>query len=600
MLGIEGDADARADLEPGTLDRERLADLVEQLDGDRLCVPGTQHLAREHRELVAAKAHESAIARRQPGREPRADRPQQLIPRIVAEGVVDFLEVVEIYQHQRDVPAFARRDLDFVRELPRQPFAVRQTGERIVQRLVLERVEREAAIGDVAPHAPDSYQRALLDHADHRDREPDRQAVLGLGGDLQVAQAEPGVDQRCGHDARALFAGQLGEMDADHARGLGIAEQVGHDGIAFREHRLYLDAFDQLRALERDRDGRIEIGTPDRLGAVLDEGAIALLARAQLLLDAATMVGPEQTRHEVCDGGGEILLVQCPDALRPDVFVADDADLDASAPDRGIEHRCDSERSQVTRSQFGGAGIGERIAHRNCPVGMKGLEVLRIVGSVEVSVVRVGGALAIEQLRAVHDSTRLVVEPDADARNLQRVCGAGADPGECLFERRIAQPVVGDEFEQGHLLSAHASLGHDRGRDRLDRAGEVDRTGREFPDPFAAAVEPARLTIASGHTELDRGDRALEQCRLERMHEALPVHGIEQGHEAVARARKLAGDEAEEALQLRRDPERAGFGFPLPDTNPPGDQSRVQQAGGVAIVRINQGRVPGRRRARVR
>ena len=101
--GEQADADARAELELGAADAERGPELVEQLVGDRLrqraAVAG-RAVEHEH-ELVAAVAGErvGAVDARPQALRQRAD---QLVAGLVAERVVDRLEVVHVEVEQRD------------------------------------------------------------------------------------------------------------------------------------------------------------------------------------------------------------------------------------------------------------------------------------------------------------------------------------------------------------------------------------------------------------------------------------------------------------------------------------------------------------------
>ena len=61
----------------------------------------------EDRELVAAEARDR-VAGAQLAVQARADRAQQLVAGVVAERVVDDLQVVEVQEQQRDPAAVAR------------------------------------------------------------------------------------------------------------------------------------------------------------------------------------------------------------------------------------------------------------------------------------------------------------------------------------------------------------------------------------------------------------------------------------------------------------------------------------------------------------
>ncbi len=69
--------------------------------------------------------------------QPFREMDQQLVADMVAEGVIDFLEVVEVDEQQakRSPVALGANQLGCQRRL--QPGAVRQPGQRIVAGLVL-------------------------------------------------------------------------------------------------------------------------------------------------------------------------------------------------------------------------------------------------------------------------------------------------------------------------------------------------------------------------------------------------------------------------------------------------------------------------------
>ena len=68
-------------------------------DRDRLVLVG--EAVDQDAELVAAEAGDD-VAGAQVGAQPRRDRPQQLVAGVVAEAVVDQLEVVEVEEEDAD------------------------------------------------------------------------------------------------------------------------------------------------------------------------------------------------------------------------------------------------------------------------------------------------------------------------------------------------------------------------------------------------------------------------------------------------------------------------------------------------------------------
>ena len=97
---VLGHARARVDAHPGAVDDERLHEPVEDPRGDLASVVGRAERDQE-RELVAAQPDEQ-VGVDHPGGEAPRGLAQQLVAGVVAEGVVDLLEVVEVDQDQRE------------------------------------------------------------------------------------------------------------------------------------------------------------------------------------------------------------------------------------------------------------------------------------------------------------------------------------------------------------------------------------------------------------------------------------------------------------------------------------------------------------------
>ena len=92
-------------------------------------------------ELVAAPAGQ-LIARAHPGGQPARDLDQHLVARLVAVGVVDRLEVVDVDVHQREQSAVAHAQRDLALQLVRAVAAVRE-----LRQVVGERLAREPPVG---------------------------------------------------------------------------------------------------------------------------------------------------------------------------------------------------------------------------------------------------------------------------------------------------------------------------------------------------------------------------------------------------------------------------------------------------------------------
>jgi len=103
--------------------------------------------------LVAAQArHRVHLARHPP--QPRRYLRQQLVAPRVAKGVVDVLKAVEVQQQQRQRAGGKRRAEPLVEQR-----AIGQAGERVVRRLVAQRLLHLPVLGGVQ-HDPDDTPRA--------------------------------------------------------------------------------------------------------------------------------------------------------------------------------------------------------------------------------------------------------------------------------------------------------------------------------------------------------------------------------------------------------------------------------------------------------
>ena len=144
------DPDARADEDLGLVQEERLVEHREDPLGD----VGGRHaflaaVLQQDRELVAAEPR-GGVRRAQVAEEPLADVAQDLVAGGVAERVVDRLEVVEVHEEHRDRPTVAQLAVERVLHTVGEQGAVRQPGQRVVQRLVLELLLELLPLGDVS------------------------------------------------------------------------------------------------------------------------------------------------------------------------------------------------------------------------------------------------------------------------------------------------------------------------------------------------------------------------------------------------------------------------------------------------------------------
>ena len=94
---VQREADAGVDLQPHALEHERLAQVHEQVLGDAGRVRWAVDVREQDAELVAAEAGDRVgVAQR--ALQPARDLLEQQVAHVVAERVVDLLEVVEIHR----------------------------------------------------------------------------------------------------------------------------------------------------------------------------------------------------------------------------------------------------------------------------------------------------------------------------------------------------------------------------------------------------------------------------------------------------------------------------------------------------------------------
>ena len=208
-------------------DRERVAQRGEHALGDDAGLARVGDVLEQHGELVAAHARHGVAGA--DGRvEPARDGAQQLVPDGMPERVVHDLEAVEVEEEDRAAAAGpppagpSQRLLEPVEE--QRP--VRQPGQRVVHRGVLEPLDRAPVVGGVADGA---LQR---DHVQPRLR----QVVDGAGQPRPVHRVGAArVAEQDDLRARILLQqavqrGVVGQRDVDEhgvVRVLGRGREAG-------------------------------------------------------------------------------------------------------------------------------------------------------------------------------------------------------------------------------------------------------------------------------------------------------------------------------------------------------------------------------------
>jgi hypothetical protein len=97
VLGVPDDAEARLDGQGGAVERDLPGQVVPHPVQQREH-PGRRELGQDEAELVAAEPRDGVVGADGVG-QPGGDHLQQLVAGVVAEGVVDLLEPVQVDQH---------------------------------------------------------------------------------------------------------------------------------------------------------------------------------------------------------------------------------------------------------------------------------------------------------------------------------------------------------------------------------------------------------------------------------------------------------------------------------------------------------------------
>jgi hypothetical protein len=132
VLGGEGQPDAGLDAQGHALDDERLVQLDQAALGERVRAGGAVDVGEQHGELVAAEPGHG-VGGSHDRLESRRDLAEHEVAVVVAEGVVDLLEPVEVEEQHGAAAAAPAAELQRrLQPVAEQP-AVRQAGELVVE-----------------------------------------------------------------------------------------------------------------------------------------------------------------------------------------------------------------------------------------------------------------------------------------------------------------------------------------------------------------------------------------------------------------------------------------------------------------------------------
>ena len=259
LLAAVDERDARRgrDGEPPAGELERLRERVQEVAGH---LPGGfRRGARleQHGELVAAEAR-GGVAGGEPLRQPAGADAQELVARGVAERVVDLLEVVQVEEEDGEALLRGGARVERVLEAVDEQRAVREVGQRVVERAVGEPVLQRDAVRDVAG----------IDDGAADGRVVEEVRALVLDPPVGAVAVAPAHEQRAVDGARAvqqalvLRAHPLPVVGVHDVDQLGPGERLGR----VAEHVL------DRRRLEAD--GAVLVQHGHDVGGVVDQGAV--------------------------------------------------------------------------------------------------------------------------------------------------------------------------------------------------------------------------------------------------------------------------------------------------------------------------------------
>ncbi len=137
VLGEDGDADGGGNEELTAVDFDGMGKRAQETPRDADGILFIGEVRQDDGEFVAAHPAKRVIFA-QTGFEPLADGAEEAVAGVVAEGVIDELEAVEVDEHEADIAMLAARDGNRLVKTVFEKGAVGQSGERIMAGLVGE------------------------------------------------------------------------------------------------------------------------------------------------------------------------------------------------------------------------------------------------------------------------------------------------------------------------------------------------------------------------------------------------------------------------------------------------------------------------------
>ncbi len=296
-IGGVGDADARREEQLVPVDGDRPFEHGVDPRCQRGGVDAIRFAMQEH-ELVPAEPGDELVRER--GGQPLRGGTQHLVTGLMPDPVVDDLEPVEVDEQDHHRVAMHLAALQVLVEAVDEQQAVREIGQRIVQRQPGELALGELAFGDVGRHADDCEERSGdVVHRGRRHEHLEHSSILATDPQITRPRVAPG--DACGH--------------LEH---LGLAVDGRHD--------LLDEATDDLvagppvhprRRLVPEQDPSLPVGADDGLPGGVEQ------------------VGLEPDRVLGSAADGDVTMVDDDAADRRVVEVVGHAELEPAGPRRG-------------------------------------------------------------------------------------------------------------------------------------------------------------------------------------------------------------------------------------------------------------------------
>ena len=283
--GVLGDADAGGNAEVVAVDVEGLNEGGDDFGGNGLDVGGAVDFREADDKFVTAHAADD-VAFAEAGAKAEGGSLEEAIAGVVAEGVVDVLEAVEVEHEDGDAALVAGGESDGLGDAVLEEGAIGEAGEAVVEGEVVDAGFGLLAVGDVAgdAHGADDL-AAVIEEGDFGGEDP---ALVAIGPGFLFFEAGEGV---AGGD-NFLFVGEgkIGVLGTEEV-GVGFTDGLSGAGEAEVAGQRAADTDEAAGAILEE----------DVVGDVVEEGA----EEVALHLVAAELEGVAHDEGDDNDGEAE-------------------------------------------------------------------------------------------------------------------------------------------------------------------------------------------------------------------------------------------------------------------------------------------------------